>query len=144
MLKRGSIQCFESLIFLLSFLLVLKYLLFVGCDVGKYLPLSLQKLLLLIIELLRLRNNVLFLLGELLVNSSLFAFFLEQSDGLKWTLALYDKGPDSGQILVTDLRVRVLAHILVDPIEQIIDLTLLVNVHFAVNRFVCNFFKIIF
>ena len=117
MLKRGSIQCFESLIFLLSFLLVLKYLLFVGCDVGKYLPLSLQKLLLLIIELLRLRNNVLFLLGELLVNSSLFAFFLEQSDGLKWTLALYDKGPDSGQILVTDLRVRVLAHILVDPIE---------------------------
>ena len=92
--ERSCIQSFESLVLLFTLLLVLEDLLLVGRDVGEHLPLSLQERFLLIVELLRLRNDVLFLLGELLVNSSLLALLLEQTDRLKWALALYDEGAD--------------------------------------------------
>ena len=77
MVERGGIQSFESLVFLFTLLLILENLLLIGRDVGEHLPLALQELFLLVIELLRLRNDILFLLGELLVNSPLLALLLE-------------------------------------------------------------------
>ena len=137
--ERSGIQSFESLVLLFTLLLVLEDLLLVGRDVGEYLPLALQERFLLVVELLRLRDDVLFLLGELLVNSPLLALLLEQADRLQRPLALHDEGANPRQILIADLRVGVLAHVLVDAVEQLIDLSLLVNVHLAVSRFVCNF-----
>ena len=48
---------------------------------------------------------------------------------MEWSLTLHDEGTDTSQILITDLRVMVLRQVLVDPVEKLIDLTLLVDVH---------------
>ena len=131
--ERSCIQRLEPLVLFLALLLVLEDLLLVGGDVGENLALPLQELLLLVVELFGLGDDVLFLLGELLVNGSLFPLLLEQADGLQGALALHDEGADPRQILITDLRVRVLAHVLVDAVEQLINLSLLVNIHLSVS-----------
>ena len=77
----------------------------------------LQELLLLVIKLLSLSNDVFLLVGETLVDLSLFSLFLEEANSLERTLALHNEGSHSGQVLVADLRLGVLAHALVDTIE---------------------------
>ena len=98
--------------------------------------LSLQELLLFIIELLSLGDDVLFLLSETLVNLAFFPFLLEQAHCLQRTLALDNKRPHPCQILISDLGLGIFAQVLVDAIEQLVYLTLLVDVHlfcFAVS-----------
>ena len=132
----GRGELLQSFIFLLSFLLIPQDSLLVGCDIGEYLSLFFQKLLLLLVQLLGPGDDVFFLLSETLVDLSLLSFLLEESDGLEWALTLHHEGSDSSQIFIIDLGLRVLAHVLVDPVEELIDLALLVNVHrFCVPSF---------
>ena len=124
-----GVELLETFVLLLALLLILKDLLLVSGDISQDFPLSLQELLLLLVELLCLRNDVFLLLIETLVDFSLLSLLLQKAHGLKWALTLHDEGSDSSQVLIVDFRVRVLAHVLVDPIEQLIDFTLLVDVH---------------
>ena len=77
MLKRGSVERFEPLILLFSFLLILQDLLLVRSDVSQDFSLTFKELFLLVIELLGLCNDVFFLLSETLVDFSLFALLLQ-------------------------------------------------------------------
>lgn len=116
-LKSRLIQFLESCILFLPLRLVLLDLFFVSCDSRKHFPLALQELLLFPIQLSRLGNDVFLLLSETLINRSLFALFLEEADSLQGTLTLHDKGSDAGQILISNLGLRVLAQVLVDAVE---------------------------
>ena len=49
--------------------------------------------------------------------------------------ALYDKRSHTSQILVTDLRLRVLADVLVDTVEELVNLALLVDIHLFFSKF---------
>ena len=129
MLESRLVELLQSFVFLLALLLIFQDLLLVSGDCCQHLSLTLQELLLLLIELLGLSNDVLLLLGETLVDLPFLPFFLEQSHGLEGALALDDKRSHSGQVLVADLGLRVLAHVLVDAVEELIDLALLVDVH---------------
>ena len=91
--------------------------------------LSFQELLFLLVELLGFGDDLLLLLGETLINFTLLALFLQKSDGLKGPLTLDYEGTDASEVLVGDLGLRVLAHVLVDAVEELVDLALLVNVH---------------
>ena len=76
MLQRCLIELLQTLVFLLTLLLVLQDLCLVCCNRGQDLTLPLQELLLFIVELLGLGDDVLFLLGETLVDLTLFSLFL--------------------------------------------------------------------
>ena len=129
MFQRRLIELLQALVLLLALLLVLENLGLVSCDRGKNLTLSLQELLLFIIELLSLGDDILFLLGETLVDLTLFPFLLEQAHSLQGTLALDNERPHPCQILISDLGLGILAQVLVDAIEQLVNLALLVDVH---------------
>ena len=81
------------------------------------------------VELFRLGNDVFFLLSETLINLALLPLLLQQAHRLQRALALHDERPHARQILVGNLRFRVLAEVLVDSVEEIVDLALLVDVH---------------
>ena len=59
--------------------------------------------------------------------------------------ALYDKCSDSSQILITDLRLWILADVLVDAVKELVNLALLVDIHLFFSKFhalfLNNFFK---
>ena len=135
--ERSLVQLLESLVLLLALLLVLQDGLLVGRDARQDLLLPLNEGLLLFVELLGAGDDVLLLRGETLVDLSFLPFFLQEADGLERALALDDEGSDAGEVLVADLRVGVLAHVLIDPTEELLDLRLLVNVHLAFFSF-CN------
>ena len=62
---------------------------------GQHPPLALEELLLFPVQLRRLRNDVLLLLSETLINGTLLALLLEKAHGLQGPLALHDEGPDT-------------------------------------------------
>ena len=117
MLQRCLIELLQTLVFLFALLLVLQDLCLVSCNRGQDLTLSLQELLLFIVELLGLGDDVLFLLGETLVDLTLFSFLLQEAHCLQWTLALDNECSHSGQVFISDLRLGILAQVLVDAIE---------------------------
>ena len=129
-LSSGLIELFETLIFLLSLLLILKDLLLVGSDTRQNFPLLLEEVLLLLIKLLRLGDDLFFLLSETLVDLALLPLFLQKAHSLKRPGALYDKRSNPSQILIADLRLWVLADVLVDTVEELVNLALLVYIHF--------------
>ena len=117
MFKCSLVQLLQPCIFFLPLRLILLDLLLIGRNRCKHFPLALQELLLLPIQLGGLRDDILLLLRETLINGSLLTFLLQKAHRLKWTLTLNDKGPDTRQIFICDLGLRVLAQILIDSIE---------------------------
>ena len=103
MLQSRLIECFEPIVLFLAFLLVFEDLLLVGGDVGEDFALALKELLLLIVELLGFRDDVLLLLGETLVNLPLLPLLLKQPNSLQGPLALHYESPYTRQILIANL-----------------------------------------
>ena len=129
------IELFETLILLLSLLLILEDLLLVGSDTRQNFPLLLEEVLLLLVKLLCLCDDLFFLLSETLVDLALLPLFLQKAHSLQRPGALYDKRSNPGQILITDLRLRVLTDVLVDTVEELVDFALLVDIHLFFSNF---------
>ena len=102
----------------------------IGLDYSSHLFLLFGELVLLVVKFLSLFDDLLFLFYETLVYFSLFTFFLEKTNGLKWSLTLHDESSHLVQVFVGDLRLGILPHLLVDSFEELLDLILLVNIHF--------------
>lgn len=144
LLLQGCLELLDLSLFLLNLsLLVVDLLLLVlaldgvlrkdGCLFGHvvdHLLLLETVLLSLGIQLLSSGYNLLLLPGEVLVSVTLLPLFLEQSYGLERSLTLNHVGSDFVEILITDLRVGILPDGPVYSFEQLLDLGLLVHVHF--------------
>jgi len=91
--------------------------------------LLLHELGLLLVKLFGSLDDLLLLLSETVIDLTLFLFFLEQADSLERSLTLHNEGTDLVQLFRCDLVLGVLLQVLVDALEELIDLTLLVDIH---------------
>ena len=99
-------------------------------DLLDCLGLLLGELTFLLVEVLCLPDDVVFLLGEFLVDHAFLALFLQETHGLEGSLGLDDEGAHFFEVLVADLGLAVLGHGLGDAAEELLDLALLVDIHF--------------
>ena len=81
------------------------------------------------IDLLGSGDDLLFLLGKVLVGVSLLSFFLQEADSLQSALGLNHIGSDSIQVLFRNLSCGVFAYLIVDFFEQFLYFLLLSDIH---------------
>ena len=93
-----------------------------------HVPLFLKELVFLLIQLLRLLDNVVLLLRETVVDLPLLAFLLQQPHGLQRSLAFDDEGTHFVEVFVCQLLGGWLLF-LIDEFEQSLDFSLVVDVH---------------
>lgn len=87
-------------------------------------------LLPLAVELAGVVEYLLLLRGKLLISLALLALLLEEADGLERPLRLNDEGPDLIELILRNLAFGVLLGSFVYFFKQLIDLSLLVYIHF--------------
>lgn len=90
--------------------------------------LLLKELVFLLIQLLRLLDDVVLLLRETVVDFPLLAFLLQQPHGLQRSLAFDDEGTHFVEVFVCQLLGGWLLF-LIDEFEQSLDFSLVVDVH---------------
>jgi len=112
-----SIGCSQLLVLLSSLELIGDHGLDVVVDRLGHLLLKYRKLLLLLVQLFSFGDDLFLLTGETLINFSLLPLLLQQPDSLQGSLTLHNKGTHLVQILIADLRFRVLRDVFVDPSE---------------------------
>ena len=123
-------QLLQFFIFLLPFGLIVDDGLLVCCDTIQYFLLLDQELLLLLVKSLSLGDDCFFPVCEILINLTLFSFFLQETDSLKRSLRLDYEGSYFFKIKVVDFRLWILGVVFIDSLEEILDFVLLIYVHF--------------